>query len=150
MGRRSILGLPDGGDAARRSADFVAAVLAGITDLQNQGYAGPYALVLATDLYRLVHRPTPNLVLPRHAILPLLEDGPLLHFSQLKDSTGLVIAYGSGQVEQVLASDISVRLLQVNAEPRFVFRVSERVALRVRDWNAIAKLEYDPKAGADA
>jgi hypothetical protein len=40
----------------------------------------------------------------------------------------------------VIARDIGVRFLYVSEEPRFVFRVSVRTALRVRDWQAIVNL----------
>jgi hypothetical protein len=40
-------------------------------------------------------------------------------------------------IEVVVASDISVRFLQTTLEPRFVFRVSERIALRVSQDDAI-------------
>ena len=47
-------------------------------------------------------------------------------------------------MEIVVGSDISVRFIQLTPEPRYLFRVSERVALRVKEWSAVAVL--DPKA----
>jgi hypothetical protein len=43
-------------------------------------------------------------------------------------------------VELVVATDINVTYLQTTAaiEPRIVFRVSERIALRIKDPGAIA------------
>jgi uncharacterized linocin/CFP29 family protein len=119
---------------------LVSRVVRAIDKLDDEGYSPPYACVLARDLYQAVHSPTPNLVLPRHTILPILEGGPLLGSGRIKQGWGVIVAYESHQVEQVLASDISVKFLQVSQEPRFVFRVSERVALRIRDRKAFAVL----------
>jgi uncharacterized linocin/CFP29 family protein len=52
----------------------------------------------------------------------------------------MVIALGGNPVELVVATDMSVNYLQATAstETRFVFRVSERVALRIKEPGAIA------------
>jgi len=42
----------------------------------------------------------------------------------------------------VVASDISARFLQVNTEPRYVFRVAERVAFRTKELDAIAVMHH--------
>ncbi len=39
-----------------------------------------------------------------------------------------------------MASDIHVKFLQTTLEPRYVFRVSEKVALRIKEDSAIAVL----------
>jgi hypothetical protein len=70
----------------------------------------------------------------------MLEGGPLLRSSVIPSNWGAVISHESGQVEQVLASDICVKFLQVSEEPRLVFRVSQRLALRVRDWGAVVNI----------
>jgi uncharacterized linocin/CFP29 family protein len=133
---------PAGGNAGQR---LVGAVIEAITTLDQSGYGGPFACVLGRDLYRDAHTPTDSLTLPRHTITPMLGDGPLLLSSLVPPEYGAVISYGSGQVEQVLASDISVKLLYVSEEPRFVFRVAERVALRVRDWGAVVNITPPPR-----
>ena len=119
---------------------LVTVVSQALTLLESCGYVGPFACVLGSVLYDAVHDPTPALVLPRDRILPFLEGGPLLRCTLINPYHGFIVAYGSGQVEQVLASDICVKLLQVSEEPRFVFRVCERVALRVRDWNTVVNI----------
>jgi hypothetical protein len=95
---------------------------------------------LASDLYAEVHTPAQSLALPRHAILPFLGDGPLLRSSAIAAGEGLLVSYSGAFVEQVLASDINVKFLQVSLEPRFVFRVSERLSLRVKDGQAAVNL----------
>ncbi len=119
---------------------LVGDIVNAISQLEAEGYRGPYACVLGNGLYEAVHRSTPNLVLPRHTILPLLEDGLLLRSSTIHPNRGVIVAYESGQVEQVLARDVNIKFLQVSERPLFVFRLSERVALRVKDWHAVVNL----------
>jgi uncharacterized linocin/CFP29 family protein len=120
--------------------EIVQAVSKALGSLESCGYTGPFACVLGSTLFDAVHEPTAALILARDRILPFLEGGPLLRCTLIDPDQGLIVAYGSGQVEQVLASDICVKLLQVSEEPRYVFRICERVALRVRDWNAVVNI----------
>jgi hypothetical protein len=119
---------------------LVGSINHGISLLEQAGYTGPFACVLGNRLFETAHEPTGSFVMPRDRILPVLMDGPLLRSSLLANEHGILVAYGSGQVEQVLASDICVKLLHVSGEPRYVFRICERVTLRVRDWNAVVNL----------
>ncbi len=138
----ALLGGPEargGGDSA------VQTVVQGVNELEAAGHVGPYACVLGHDLFTAACTPTASLVLPRDRILPFL-NGPLVRSSSLPADHGLLIALGGNPLEIVLGSDIGVRLVQMTAEPRYLFRVSERVALRVREWSAVAVL--DPKARA--
>jgi hypothetical protein len=43
-------------------------------------------------------------------------------------------------VELVVATDLSLQFLQVSAEPAFIFRVFERIVLRIKDTGAIIAL----------
>jgi hypothetical protein len=72
-------------------------------------------------------------------VLPFL-DGPLLRSSALNTGYGFVTALGGNPIEIVTASDIHVSYLSRNDEPRFVFRVSERVVVRVKDESAVSVL----------
>jgi len=126
--------------AGNTGPSLVSAVVNAITELETNGYGPPFACVLGNDLYRDAHTPTATLVLPRQPIASMLEGGPLLRSSIIPAAWGAVISHESGQVEQVLASEICVKFLHVSEEPRFVFRVSERLALRVRDWGAVANI----------
>jgi hypothetical protein len=51
-----------------------------------------------------------------------------------------VVALSGNPIEIVVACDIGVRFLQTTLEPRYVFRVSERVALRIKEFSAICLL----------
>jgi uncharacterized linocin/CFP29 family protein len=131
-------------DIAAVGKQMISKIVNAIGLLESSGYGPPYACVLDGSLYEAVNTPAPSLIAPRQTILPLLQGGPLLRSSMLLAGCGILVAYESGQVEQVLASDITVKFLQVSLEPRFVFRVSERLALRVRDWSAIVNLQPYP------
>jgi uncharacterized linocin/CFP29 family protein len=117
--------------------DVVDAIIQVIGELDSRGQQGPYACGLSQDLFAMICSPNENLVLPRDRILPFLQ-GPLLRASALRFRTGVVIALSGNPVEIVVGSDIAVRYLQTTMEPRYVFRVSERIALRIREANAIA------------
>jgi uncharacterized linocin/CFP29 family protein len=117
--------------------DVFRGIVDAIDQLELAGQLGPYACVLSQGLFELVCTPNPNFVLPRDRILPFLE-GPLLRSSQIANPWGCVVALSGSPIELVVASDISVRFLQTTLEPRYVFRVSERVALRIKESQAIA------------
>lgn len=122
------------------------AVTDAISNLESAGYGGPYAAFLGTDLFTYSVDPTVSLVLPRDRILPFL-NGPLLRSSAFAKHQGVVLALNGNPIELVVASDISVRYLQATLEPRYVFRISERVALRVKEPQAIALLDATPANG---
>jgi uncharacterized linocin/CFP29 family protein len=126
-----------------RGDAIVNSIVQAINQLEANGHVGPFACVLGHELFATVCTPSAGLVLPRDRILPFLE-GPLLRSSTIPGDQGLVMGLGGNPVELVVGSDISVRFLQMTPEPRFLFRVSERVALRAREWSAVAVL--DPKA----
>jgi uncharacterized linocin/CFP29 family protein len=122
-----------------RGQPIVDAIVRAIDSLENKAQLGPYACVLGHELFEDVCNPTANLVLPRDRILPFLQ-GPLLRSSAVPTNWGALIALSGNPVELVVASDIDVRFLQTTLEPRFAFRVCERVALRIQDTSAIALL----------
>ena len=116
------------------------AVVNAIGQLDANGQLAPYGCVLGQDLFDIACTPNPNFVIPRDRILPFLQ-GPLLRSSGLLQRyLGAVIALSGNPIELVVASDINVQFLQTTLEPRYVFRVRERVALRIKEWGAIAIL----------
>jgi uncharacterized linocin/CFP29 family protein len=120
-----------------QGADVINAVVAAIGALDSNGQQGPYGCALSQSLFDAICTPNANLVMPRDRILPFLQ-GPLLRASALPPGVGTVVSLGANPVEIVVGSDLSVRYLQSTLEPRYVFRVSERVAIRIREENAIA------------
>jgi hypothetical protein len=87
-------------------------------------------------------------VLPSDRIKPIL-DGPLVRSSALnrflgaaQRASGVVVSLAEDLVDLVVASEIDVHLLQVTdaVSPRYVFRVSERFALRIKQRTALVAL----------
>lgn len=107
--------------------------------LEGAGATGPFACLLSHELFNRICSPNGSFVTPRDRILPFLQ-GPLLRSSQAPANRGCVVALGGSPVEVIIASDINVRYLQTTPEPRYLFRVSERVALRIKEPESIALL----------
>ena len=80
--------------------------------------------------------------MPADRIKPLL-DGPLLRTSTIDPNRGVLISLASDLVDLVVASDISVQFIQVTMEPRYVYRVSQRFTVRVKQPEAIVALRPD-------
>jgi uncharacterized linocin/CFP29 family protein len=79
-------------------------------------------------------------VLPQDQIIPFLGGGPLLRSTTLPANNGVVVALGGAPVELVVAADMSLQFLQVTTDPRFMFRVREKIALRIKEAAAIVYL----------
>jgi len=114
----------------------VNAIIAAINSIERLGYYGPFACFLGDRLFAAICTPAPTLVLPRDRILPFLQ-GPLLRSSVIRQTEGVVISLAGSAVELVVASGIKVRFTQQTVEGRLAFRVTERVAVRIKDTNAI-------------
>ena len=117
---------------------LVSAVSDCIGDLEGVGHFGPFAVVLDHAFFTAVQTPNEgSLVLPQDRIIPFLGGGPLLRSSTLPESSGVVVALGAAPVELVVATDVSLSFLQVTPEPEFVFRVYEKIVLRIKEKEAI-------------
>jgi uncharacterized linocin/CFP29 family protein len=116
--------------------------------LEAGGHFGPFAVVLDQPLFLDAQTPSLALVLPQDRILPFLGGGPLLRSSTLNGppgvAYGVVVALGGEPVELVIATDVCVQFLQVTDEPNFVFRVCEKMALRIKESEAIMPLRALP------
>ena len=130
----------------RDGGHLVGAVVQGIAMLEKFGHLAPFALVLGPELFVAAYRPEEkSLVLPADRIKPLL-DGPLLRSSTIENTEGVLVSLAGDLIDLLVASDISVRLVQETLEPRYVYRVSQRFTLRIKDKKAIVAL-VPPKAG---
>jgi uncharacterized linocin/CFP29 family protein len=123
---------------------LVKGIVQAITELEEAGHFGPFTCVLANNLYEDACDPATSLVLPRDRILPFL-DGQLFRSGTIQDGYGVVVALGGAPLELVVARDIDVIFLQVSPEPRWVFRVSEKLALRTKDIEAVVVLTRSDK-----
>jgi uncharacterized linocin/CFP29 family protein len=129
---------------AGRDTRLVRGIARAIGLLEAQGHFAPFAVVLDQELFLVAQTPNAALVLPQDRILPFLGGGPLLRSSTLNVApgvrSGVVVALGGEPVELVIATDVCVQFLQVTAEPLFVFRVCEKMALRIKEPGAIIRL----------
>jgi uncharacterized linocin/CFP29 family protein len=126
-----------------RDTRLVRGVAKAIGRLEETGHFGPFAAVLDQKLFLVAQSPSPALVLPQDRIIPFLSGGPLLRSSTLDNpfiGSGVVVALGGAPVELVVATDVRLQFLQLTSDPVFVFRVHEKMALRIKEPEAIIQL----------
>jgi uncharacterized linocin/CFP29 family protein len=111
----------------------VSAVVDATQRLENTFNPGPFACVLGSDLFTGVHDPSQSLVLPADRIAPLLKGGPLLRSTTMSSKVGIVVSLAGNAVDIVVGTPPTVQFLQHTPEAKFLFRVYERFALRIRD-----------------
>jgi uncharacterized linocin/CFP29 family protein len=138
-GGRSAAAASGGGPASVGEA-LVTRISSAIGQLEASYHLGPFACVLDQNYFTAVQTPTPSLVLPQDRILPFLSGGTLVRSSVLRPNSGLVIALSGAAIDLVVATDISVTFLQVTSDPFFVFRVYEKIVLRIKQPDAIGVL----------
>jgi uncharacterized linocin/CFP29 family protein len=136
------------GPVEKQGGVLVTAVSEAVGRLEANGHFGPFAAVLGQKLFLVAQTPDKaSLVLPQDRILPFLGGGPLLRSSTLDEPaglTGVVIALGGAPIELVVATDMCLQFLQITSQPAFLFRVSEKIALRIKEPEAIAQLYLQP------
>lgn len=128
------------------------AIIRSMDELERAGQSRPFACALSPYLYEAVYLLNDSFIAAKDRILPIL-NGPIVRSSAITDKDvlgratpfGVVIALGGGPVAIRVASELGVRFLQTTDEPRFLFRVSERLGLRVSDPKAIAILSPAPE-----
>jgi uncharacterized linocin/CFP29 family protein len=119
---------------------LVGVVSATIGGLENDGHFGPFALVLGNDLFQAVQTPDFGLVLPQDRIIPFLGGGSLVRSSTLPPNAGVMVALGGTPVELIVATDVCLEFMQLTFEPVFLFRVCEKMVLRIKEPTAIATI----------
>ena len=55
-----------------------------------------------------------------------------------------MVALGGAPVELVVATDMTLQFLQITPAPEYLFRVYEKIVLRIREPGAIAALRPPP------
>ena len=99
--------------------------------------------MLDQDLFLLAVTPNPNsMVMPQDRLMPFLGGGPLLRSSTLRPGFGVVVALGGAPVELILSRDMHVQFLQITEQAQFLFHVSEKMALRIKERAAIVRLRW--------
>jgi hypothetical protein len=135
--------------ATKEGDALVGAVSDAIGQLEGHGRFGPFAVVLGQHLFLIAQTPNVgSLVLPQDRIIPFLGGGSLLRSSTLGTNSGVVVALGGAPVELVLGTDVSLQFLQITSRPSFLFRVREKLALRIKEVDAIVRLELPALAVA--
>jgi uncharacterized linocin/CFP29 family protein len=126
-----------------RTERLVRAVSLAIGDLESSGEFGPFAVVLGQGLFVIAETPEPHsMVLPQDRIIPFLGGGSFLRSTTLPLNKGVVVALGGAPVEIVFASDLHLEFLQRTTDAEFLFRLSEKMALRVKERDAIITLHW--------
>ena len=125
---------------------LVGGVSRSIGELESRGQFGPFAVVLDQQFFEIAQTPDPgSLVLPQDRIIPFLgTGGSLLRCSVLPQYSGVVVALGGAPIELVVATDMTLQFLQLTTDPTFVFRVFEKIVLRVKEPGAINTLRVGP------
>jgi uncharacterized linocin/CFP29 family protein len=111
----------------------VSAVVDATQRLEDSFNPGPFACVLGSRLFTGVHDPSQSLVLPADRIAPLLKGGPLLRATTMHTEAGIVVSLAGNAVDIVVGTPPTTQFLQRTTDAKFLFRVYERFALRIRD-----------------
>jgi uncharacterized linocin/CFP29 family protein len=122
--------VPRGGTLGQK---IVTAVVTAMNTLEGNSHPAPFACVLGDKLFVAVHDPSASLVLPADRVTPLLRGGPLSRSGQIEPDTGIVVSLAANAVDIVVGTPPGVQFLQRQGDARFLFRVYERFALRIRD-----------------
>jgi uncharacterized linocin/CFP29 family protein len=118
------------------------AVVDGISKLTKNGQPGPYALILATDVYADTFAPVGDtLTTTADRLTPLLTGG--FHGTgTLPDQTGLLVSLGGQPTTLFVGQDMITAYTQSDANGQTMLRVYERVQIIARDPTAIVKLTF--------
>lgn len=119
---------------------LVSEVSRAIGKLEARFHLGPFACVLGHAYFQAIQTPNGSLVLPQDRILPFLGGGSLARCSSIPEHAGLVIALGGAPIDLVMATDITVEFLQTTENAWFVFRVYEKMVLRIKQNDAVEVL----------
>jgi len=110
--------------------------------LQGLEENGPYALVLHTDAYADSYAPlATTLIMPADRIKPLVTAG-FYGTGTLPPFTGLLMSLGGNSMDLAVGMDATTAFLQPDPTRLDRFSVFERYALRLKDNNALVKLNF--------
>jgi uncharacterized linocin/CFP29 family protein len=129
----------DNGHTGERIVDGLTRAYA---ELQTTGQYGPYALVLRAEQYADAFKPLANtLVMPADRLRPLVQQG-FFGTGTMPEATGLVMSVGGGTMDLMVGIDPTVAFLQIDGAGLYRFRVFERFALRLKDEQALVRLQF--------
>jgi uncharacterized linocin/CFP29 family protein len=134
------------------------AVAEGYAALEDKGHYGPYALTLHTVPYADTFAPLRSdaLAITADRIKPLMTaplmtpkffgSGTLIAGGDGKTTpkfTGSLVSVGGNTMDLVCGYDATVTCQQEDVDGNSRLRVAERLALRIKDYTAIIRLEFD-------
>jgi uncharacterized linocin/CFP29 family protein len=127
------------------------AISQAISILETNGYGPPFVCVLGNDSFNAAHNPIgDSMVLPADRIEPLvgrqLLRASALEHVQDKQTRGVVLSLAGDSMDLVVAVEATPEFTQVEAVGHYVFRVFERLALRIKDNYAIVRLVFQPSS----
>ena len=104
---------------------------------RRSGHFGPFAVVLDQGCFLSRRPPTETVMYCRKTASSrswaAVRCSVRPRLTTLHGHSGVVVALGGAPVELVVATDMSLQFLQVTAEPNFLFRVREKIALRIKE-----------------
>jgi uncharacterized linocin/CFP29 family protein len=154
------------------SDNLITAIVEAITQLEQRGHPGPFICVLSNKAFVVANTPLAGtLVLPRDRIEPFLgrellrsgaiDDRQWEYGRSLYDAPwspteiyvsdvprplveGIAVSLAGAPMDLAVAVDPTPEFLSVDANGRYQFRVYQRFALRIKQSDAIVRLEFMP------
>lgn len=138
---------------------LITGVVDAMSTLEGNGYVAPYVCVFGREPFEKAHSPTGNAVaFPRDRLEPLI-GRQLLHSSSLDmppatfhpydpptaeawQKRGVLLSLSGESVDLAIAAPATPEFRQVDANGRYLFSVSERFALRIKDPLAVVPLRF--------
>ncbi len=115
-------------------------VVAATELLFEDGFFGPYALVMSPDLYTQTQRVSHGMGRMVSKLIADIAEGGMFRSQLLGEAQGLVLALGAFNFDLVVGQDL-ITAYEGNEGLDHNFRILETIALRVKRAGAICKLE---------
>ena len=158
------MGLIDGGSIAVQGGaldpnSIVTGIVRAVSELESNGHLAPFVCVLGNRAFEFANTPAAGLVLPRDRIEAFLSR-ELLRSGTIDQrrweqpgqdpqqqapqyARGVVVSLAGDPVDLAVSVDPSPQFLYIDQQARYVFRVYERFALRIKESAAVARLEFE-------
>jgi len=115
-------------------------VVAATELLFEDGFSGPYALVMSPDLYTQTQRVSHGMGRMVSKLIADVAEGGMFRSQLLGESQGMVLALGAFNFDLVVGQDL-ITAYEGNEGLDHNFRILETIALRDKRAGAICKLE---------
>lgn len=133
---------------------LVSGIVDAVAQLNGAGYGAPFVAFLSRNPFVTAHEPSgSSMVLPADRIEPLI--GRTLIYAPALDEglmpsapadpyagRAVIISLAGDAVDLAVAVEATAEFTQVTSRGKYDFRVLERFALRIKDPNAIVRIEF--------